>query len=76
MEDYEIDYETACPKCGNYKIHYRTCAECEDGYIYLYDEDPLWYDSNEYKVCTSCKGTGVQMWCPECGKNLSGINLE
>ena len=77
MEDYEIDYETACPKCGHDKIHYRSCTNfsCNDGYIDLYDEDPLWYRKGETKKCPECKGTGVEIWCPNCGAHLSGIKL-
>lgn len=75
MEDYEIDYETSCPKCGHDRIHYRDCINihCIDGDIDLYDEDPLWYTAGETEECSECGGTGVEKWCPNCGENLSGI---
>ena len=35
-----------CPSCGG------------EGYIALYDEDPLWYDPDDIAVCSSCNGSG------------------
>lgn len=31
MEDYEIDMETDCPKCGHGAVHWRHCSNihCE-----------------------------------------------
>ena len=76
--NYEIDDETPCPKCGNDVTHYRSCTNfnCNDGYEYLYEEDPLWYSPGEYKKCQECNGTGVEIWRPNCGENLSGYNFK
>lgn len=72
MDDhYEDDYEYPCPYCGNPFTRWQDCTVfgCDDGYIDLYDEDPLWYDEGDFKVCTECRGTGIMMWCPNCGKD-------
>lgn len=70
--DYEIDDETSCPKCGNYITHYRRCVNilCEDGSIDVSDEDYL-LPGTEMITCDECFGTGVEVWCPHCGHNLT-----
>lgn len=62
MLDYEIDYYLPCPKCGNDYTHYRncTCLWCDDGYINRYEEDPLWYDPDDFEECQECHGTGIE----------------
>jgi len=73
MEDYQIDFESTCPKCGHNRIHWRNCINfCDEGYIDLYESDPIYYQPGEVKKCPECRGTGVEIWCPNCGKNLSG----
>ena len=78
MEEYEIDFESSCPKCGHDKLHYRSCSNfgCDDGYIDLYYEDPNYYKPGEERECPDCRGTGIEIWCPSCGENLSGIKLD
>jgi len=76
MEDYEIDYETICPFCGNKWVHFRGCTDCNDGYIDLYNEDPLWFRPGQTEKCHKCSGTGVEIWCPECGSDLSGFKFD
>lgn len=77
-EDYEIDSGTECPKCGHSPIHSRTCTNwCEDGYFDVYDDDPIYspIPGIEFIKCDECKGTGVEVWCPNCGTNLSEMKL-
>jgi hypothetical protein len=74
MEDYEIEPEVHCPKCGHSPLHSRHCSnwDCDDGYIEDFLDD-LEIPGTGYEVkCPECNGTGVERWCPNCGANLSG----
>lgn len=79
-EDYEIDdydiEDATCPKCGHSPLHSRSCTNwCDEGYHDEYDEDPINCPEEgvSFYECDDCKGTGVEVWCPACGENLSGI---
>lgn len=76
-EDYEIDYENSCPKCGHSPIHCRDCTNfCDEGYFDESEDDPInFYPGESERKCEECKGTGVEIWCPHCGANLSGYNF-
>lgn len=37
---------------------------CDDGYLSLYDEDPLFYDEDDQEVCDICDGKGGWWVCP------------
>lgn len=73
MPDYLDDYDDPCPNCGHTPTRSRDCTDirCDGGYINLYDEDPLWYDEDDYELCDECHGTGIQRWCPKCGEDLN-----
>lgn len=76
MDDYEVDYESACSVCGHEPIHYRDCQDCDDGYEEVFYDDveiPGW---GEEIKCQTCNGTGTETWCPSCGKDLSGYKFE
>ncbi len=64
-DDIEIG-DATCPKCNHY-LYWQRCPNCEDGFIDLYDEDPLWYDEDEVETCPECGGHGCHSWCPNCG---------
>lgn len=69
MSDYWIE-DSRCSHCGHDTIHWSDCAAgCDDGFFNLYDEDPLWYDDGDVQGCEDCFETGVQQWCPQCGKD-------
>lgn len=68
-DEYEFS-DLVCPFCGHEPTHVRDCPKCEEGFIDCYDEDPLWYDEDEFEVCLDCHGTWVQHWCLECGKYI------
>lgn len=72
MDDYELDYDFACKKCGCSPIHWRRCTEmyCDDGTIDLYEEDPQWFDPGDMERCQTCHGTGIERWCPKCDADL------
>ena len=76
MSDYEIDFETPCPKCGHDRTHHRPCIGfCDDGWIDEYDDDPINYmPGEEERLCLECWGTGTEWWCPECGLNIQKYN--
>ena len=72
-DDYDIDYDLTCPKCEHSPLHSRSCSNivCDDGGIDESDEDYL-LPGTSVVVCEECKGTGIEIWCPKCGANLSG----
>lgn len=75
MDDYNID-DLECPKCGA-NTHSRNCSEimCEDGSIDESEEDYL-PPGSCIVLCETCKGTGIERWCPKCGEDLSGVQLK
>jgi len=74
MEDYEIETDVYCPKCGHSPLHSRDCTNifCEDGYTEDFLDDVEIPGTGFEIKCDECKGTGVERWCPNCGENLSG----
>ena len=73
-EDYDI-IDGPCPKCGADYLHSRHCNNlfCEDGFIDESEYDPINFMPGELvEKCGECNGTGVELWCPSCGANLSG----
>jgi len=75
MEDYDID-DLECPQCGH-NTHSRECSElmCEDGGIDESEEDYLLPGTN-VTTCHTCQGTGIERWCPNCGKDLTLYDFE
>jgi len=77
MNEYEIDSEESCPKCGHSPVHYRYCTSlfCEDGYCDEYEDDPINFMPGEsFTLCPECHGMGIEKWCPECGYDISEHN--
>lgn len=76
MEEYELNYDDSCPKCGHSPLKYRDCIElsCEDGYIDESDENYELQGTTVVK-CDTCNGSGIEQWCPKCGKDLSGYDF-
>lgn len=74
--DYDID-ELSCPECGHYGTHSRRCSniECEGGGIDESDEDYM-LPGSVIGLCDTCKGTGIERWCPGCGAGLSGHQFD
>lgn len=71
MCDCEFD-ETPCPRCGAVPTRRIECCEpgCEDGWIDLYAEDPIYYLPGERQRCPSCRGLGFVHWCSACGQEM------
>lgn len=72
MDDYEWS-DVECPECGHEPTHRRECSglHCEDGLIDCYYEDPInFVRGEEYEVCGTCGGAGLEHWCPNCGYEL------
>lgn len=70
--EYETDYDNPCPHCGHDEIRWRHCevVGCDDGWIDMHEyDDPLWFDEGETEICPECRGTGIEQWCPKCGKD-------
>ncbi len=78
MEEYEIDYEGKCTKCGHSPTHYRDCTEfdCEEGLVEEFFDDIEIPGTGDIVTCRECKGTGIESWCPKCGENLSGFGKD
>jgi hypothetical protein len=54
---------TICTICGHH-MDWRDCWSCGGaGEFSLYDEDPLWYDEDDYDMCDVCQGTGGYWQC-------------
>lgn len=77
-DDYDIEDNGSCPKCGHRPLHSRDCNNgCEDGFFDESDDDPINFMPGESdRPCDECRGTGIERWCPSCGTNLSGIKIE
>ena len=79
MNDYEY-HDESCPKCGHYPTHERPCSNIHcggddginEGMIDEYDFDPINFSPGEWMMrCPDCSGIGTEIWCPECGFDLS-----
>lgn len=73
--DYEIDFDQTCPKCGFTFSHFRDCNSfnCDEGMADASYNDPINYAEGEVLfICPECKGRGVIEWCPNCGYEYSG----
>lgn len=57
------DWKPICEICG-LLMEWEDCYNCTDGYIDLYDEDPLWYDKNDTERCDACGGDSGWWYCP------------
>jgi len=72
MDDFEYS-EIECPACGHSPTHTRYCdnIDCDDGFVDLYDEDPINESPGTLERCSECHGTGHHHWCPKCGHDLN-----
>lgn len=61
--DAQLEEWPVCKICGS-SMAWEDCGECDDGFIDLYDEDPIFYDEDETEVCEMCKGNGGWWFCP------------
>lgn len=56
--------EPTCEICSQ-PMEWEDCWNgCDDGYLSLYDEDPLFYDEDDQEVCDICDGKGGWWVCP------------
>ena len=60
-----------CIECGN-ATSWLPCWSCfgEGGWDgeQLMEEDPLWYDADDYRRCDECRGNGGWDYCIQCRK--------
>ncbi len=60
------DWECQCARCGS-SVERRLCEQCDgmgrtaDGE--LHEEDPLWYDEDDFEACHVCLGAGGWWHC-------------
>ena len=75
MDDYELDFEQECLKCGHSPTRWRDCWKCGGeggrGWDDLQFEDPLWYSPSDFIACDECNGTGIIEWCSKCGCDIN-----
>ena len=69
-----------CPACNGMALWFDCdVPQCEDGFVSLYDEDPLWYDEDEIERCDRCEGRGGWWVCQErdgCARQKINAALE
>lgn len=55
--------ESSCSLCGAY-MEWEECGSCGgDGYIDVYEDDPMWYDPGDTEMCEQCDGKGGYWQC-------------
>jgi len=61
----EEDFGPLCPSCGC-DLEWEECGRCGgEGWIDVYDDDPLWYDPGDMSPCLQCGGHGGWWVCPD-----------
>jgi hypothetical protein len=57
------EWDSQCARCGSSLTH-ESCYACGgEGFVDCYDEDPLWYDEDDFRTCDVCGGTGGWLRC-------------
>lgn len=51
-----------CPVCSA-PMEWVDCDSCQDGYINLYEKDPMWYDEADTEACEICMGRSGWQVC-------------
>lgn len=64
MIEYDpMDYSNPCPVCGA-ELYWEDCGACGgEGFVDVYDNDPLWYDPGDTEPCEMCGGQGGWYLC-------------
>lgn len=73
--DDDVERDEPCPRCGAITLR-QPCNECDDGFVDLYDEDPLWYDEDDIEPCAACHAMGNHWWCPSCGLDMHVVRMQ
>lgn len=59
-------WDCQCARCGSSMSH-ESCGACGGDGITgpgeLHEQDPLWYDEDDYESCHQCDGEGGWMFC-------------
>lgn len=67
MDDWEY---AECSVCGDSMAKHVTCWNCGgEGGWRRYEDDPLWYDPDDFEMCLTCKGVGYYEVCPTCSES-------
>lgn len=66
-----------CPMCSS-PLYTRRCGApgCDDGWMDMYESDPIWYDQGDADRCLDCGGRGRFVWCRECGFDATHLAME
>ena len=67
-----------CAECGD-QTSWLPCWNCDgeggwDG-EYLLEEDPLWYEIDDYRSCDECRGKGGHPYCIQCRKIVCTLTM-
>jgi DnaJ-class molecular chaperone len=75
-DDVELS-EYYCPKCGE-SLYTRDCEYCAGEGINddLHEEDPLWYDEDDWEYCSNCYGKGYFIWCGNKGCDVTDKEIK
>lgn len=57
-----VEIDCQCARCGS-SCDFVHCEDCDDGFIDCYEEDPLWYDPDDFRTCETCHGLGGWQAC-------------
>lgn len=63
--------DAQCPNCGANPTYTRDCGACDEGFIDLHEQEPDWYDEDEFDTCSECRGSGTVHWCRACGYDFN-----
>lgn len=60
------NWDCRCARCGS-SVESESCGACGGegvtGHGELHEQDPLWYDADDYEPCHQCSGEGSWMFC-------------
>lgn len=60
----EYDDSRPCPRCGCCDTETVDCEACwGEGGWNPYEDDPLWYDPDDFELCETCDGVGCYAVC-------------
>ena len=54
----ETFFDETCAICGSFMFWEDCWNGCEDGYLDCFEEDPMWYDEGDVRICDVCEGKG------------------
>lgn len=72
---HHSEAEPFCSICGGLMAWEPCWNGCDEGYIDLYEEDPLFYDEDDCELCQICEGRGGYWVCMSSDKHGEPANV-